>query len=105
MEKEILARSNGNEHIRHLTEMKGIGTITAATIVSEIGSIKQFESAVKLQSYGGKVPDMSGSAGKTVQMEYREQGTATCPTRFMSLLYHLYCTGIMNSMSYSPGNS
>ena len=64
VEKEILARSNGNEHIRHLTEMKGIGTITAATIVSEIGSIKQFESAVKLQSYGGKVPDMSGSAGK-----------------------------------------
>lgn len=64
VEKEILARSNGNEHIRLLTEMKGIGTITAATIVSEIGSIKQFESAVKLQSYGGKVPDLSGSAGK-----------------------------------------
>lgn len=64
VEKEILARSNGNEHIEHLTEMKGIGTITAATIVSEIGSIEQFESAVKLQSYGGKAPDMSGSAGK-----------------------------------------
>ena len=44
--------------------MKGIGTVTAATIVSEIGSIEQFESAVKLQSYGGKAPDMSGSAGK-----------------------------------------
>ena len=44
--------------------MKGIGTITAATIVLEIGSIKQFESTMKLQSYYGKVPDMSGSAGK-----------------------------------------
>ena len=64
VEKEILARSNGNEHIEHLTEMKGIGTVSAATIVSEIGSIEQFESAVKLQSYGGKALDMSGSAGK-----------------------------------------
>jgi hypothetical protein len=31
---------------------------------SEIGSIEQFESAVKLLSFGGKAPDMSGSAGK-----------------------------------------
>jgi transposase len=64
IEKEILTRSQGDQHILHLTEMKGIGTVSAATIVSEIGSIEQFESAVKLQSYGGKAPDMSGSAGK-----------------------------------------
>jgi transposase len=46
-------------------EMKCIGTIKAATIVSEIGNIEKFESAVKFQSYDGKTSDMSGSAWKT----------------------------------------
>ena len=36
VEKEILARSNGNEHIKHLTEIKGIGTITATTMYASV---------------------------------------------------------------------
>ena len=32
-----------------------MSVVSAATIVSEIGDIGQFDSAVKLQSYGGKV--------------------------------------------------
>lgn len=44
--------------------MKGIDTVTAASIVSEIGPIKQFDSAGKLKAYGGKAPDMNGSGGK-----------------------------------------
>ncbi len=64
VEKEIEFRSEGNEHIGHLREMKGIGAVNAAVIVSEIGNIGQFDSALKLQSYGGKCPDMSGSGGK-----------------------------------------
>lgn len=42
--------SSGNEEIRHLMEMKCMGAVNAATIVSEIGDIGQFESALKLQS-------------------------------------------------------
>ena len=41
-----------------------VGPINAAAIVSEIGNIEQFNSAEKLQSYGGKAPKMSGSGGK-----------------------------------------
>ncbi|MEM3845167.1 MAG: transposase [Candidatus Parvarchaeota archaeon] len=44
--------------------MKGIGTIDAATIVSEIDNIRQFDSALELQSYRSKVPKMTGSRGK-----------------------------------------
>jgi transposase len=65
VEKEIGKMSKGNLDISNITEMKGIGNINAATIVSEIGDIKQFESVVKLQSYGGKCPDMTGSGGKS----------------------------------------
>ena len=65
VEKEIETRSSGNEDIDHLTDMKGIGTVNASAMVSEIGSIDQFDSALKLQSYGGKCPDMTGSGGKS----------------------------------------
>lgn len=65
VEEEIESRSSGNGDMSHLKEMKGIGTVNAAVIVSEIGDIKQFGSALKLQSYGGKCPDITGSGGKT----------------------------------------
>ena len=65
VEREMETRSSDNSDVRHLTEIKGIGPVNAAIIVSEIGSIKQFDSAVKLQSYGGKCPDITGSGGKT----------------------------------------
>ena len=66
VKKEIEKRSSGNMDIDHITAIKGIGTQSAATIVSEIGDISQFPSAMKLQSYGGKSPNMSGSGGKTM---------------------------------------
>ena len=51
--------------MEHLIDMKGIGKMNAAAIVSEIGDITQFHSVLKLQSYGGKCPDMTGSGGKS----------------------------------------
>ena len=65
IEKEIESRSSGSEDIKHLTDMKGMGPVNSATIVSEIGNIDQFDSALKLESYGGKCPDMTGSGGKS----------------------------------------
>ena len=65
IEKEIESRSSESEDIKHLTGMKGMGPVNSATIVSEIGNIDQFDSALKFQSYGGKCPDMTGSEGKS----------------------------------------
>ena len=65
VEKEIERMSDRNSDVKRLTDMRGIGKMNAAIIVSEIGDITQFPSALKLQSYGGKCPDMTGSGGKS----------------------------------------
>ncbi len=51
--------------MNNLTEMRDIGCVNVTGIISEIEDIKQFASATKLQSYGGKFPDMTGSGGKS----------------------------------------
>ena len=48
IEKEIESRSSGSEDIIHLTDMKGMGAVNWAIIVSEIGNIDHFDSALKL---------------------------------------------------------
>ena len=63
-EAEIETGSSDNSDVKRLTEMRGMGPLNSAIIVSEIGSIEQFDSALKLQSYGGKCPEMTGSGGK-----------------------------------------
>ena len=65
IEKEIESRSSESEDIKHLAGMKGMGSVNSATIVPEIGNIDQFDSALKLQPYGGKCPDMAGSGVKS----------------------------------------
>ena len=65
VEREIAARMSENADVRHISDIHGISMTSAAAMVAEIGDIKQFGSAVKLQSYGGKSPDITGSAGKS----------------------------------------
>lgn len=64
IEDRIIKLTEDDENVKNIDDMKGIGPVNAASIVSEIGDIEQFDSALKLQSYGGKVPSMSGSGGK-----------------------------------------
>ena len=64
IEEEILKLTENNENVKRIDDMNGIGPVNAAAIVSEIGNIEQFDSAEKLQSYGGKAPKMVGSGGK-----------------------------------------
>ena len=65
VEREITARMSENADVRHISAIHGISMTSAAAMVAEIGDIRQFRSAVKLQSYGGKSPDITGSAGKS----------------------------------------
>ncbi len=64
IEAKTLDATKDNEGVKMIDDINGIGPMNAATIVSEIGDISQFESALKLQSYGGKVPIMEGSGGR-----------------------------------------
>lgn len=64
IDEEIMNLTKSDENVKRIDDMKGIGPVNAAAMVSEIGDIKQFDSALKLQSYGGKAPRMTGSGGK-----------------------------------------
>lgn len=64
IDEAILKMTEKDENVKRIDDMKGIGPVNAAAIVSEIGEISQFDSALKLQSYGGKAPKMTGSGGK-----------------------------------------
>ena len=44
IEKEIINRSNNNEDVKNISNLKGIGIINSAIIISEIGNIEQFKS-------------------------------------------------------------
>ena len=65
IEDEIKKRVAERKDVKLLDDMKGVSTVAAASAVSEIGGIKQFETAGKLQAYGGKSPKTEGSGGKT----------------------------------------
>ena len=64
IEEKIIEATKDNEDVQRIDAIRGIGPVNAAAMVSEIGGIKQFDSALKLQSYGGKAPIMRGSGGK-----------------------------------------
>lgn len=63
IESKILKATENNDDVKRIDDIRGIGPINAISIVSEIGNIGQFDSFLKLQSYGGKAPMMSGSGG------------------------------------------
>ena len=65
IEEKIIDATANSKDAKNIDDIRGIGPVNAAVIVSEIGNIDQFDSALKLQSYGGKVPMMTGSGGKS----------------------------------------
>ena len=65
IDDEIRKRAADRKDVKLLDDMKGVSIVAAASAVSEIGHIGQFETAEKLQAYGGKSPRTSGSAGKS----------------------------------------
>ena len=64
VEREIEERMSANNDVKNISDIHGIAMTSAAVMVAEIGSIGQFSSAVKLQSYGGESPNITGSGGK-----------------------------------------
>lgn len=61
---EIERRIEGNATVQFIDGITGVSTVAAASIVSEIGDIKQFDTPDRLQSYGGGYPNVRESAGK-----------------------------------------
>lgn len=64
-EKKIQEIGQGNTDIKNISDMGGMSVVAAARIMSQIGDIDQSDSALKLQSYAGSCPDMTGSGRKS----------------------------------------
>lgn len=68
IEKEIAELTKTNEMITFMTEISGIGTVSAANILAEIGDFNKFENAKQLISYCDfnlKVNESGMHKGKT----------------------------------------
>jgi transposase len=85
LESEITRRTDNIDEIKMIDDIKGIQRIRAASIYGEIGPINQFESARKLQGYGGITPKMKQSAKKEwvgrptkIANHYLREATSVC---------------------------
>jgi|SRR5277367_2056930 transposase len=62
-EQRLKAVASGDERVKWLVSIPGIGTYSAMIILSEIGEIQRFSSTKALFSYAGLVPWVRESAG------------------------------------------
>lgn len=64
-----------NQSMVLLKTIPGISTVTAITIMSEIGDIKRFPDERKLHSYAGLVPTVRASGGSIARGHISKQGS------------------------------
>ncbi|MFC5674975.1 IS110 family transposase, partial [Streptomyces incanus] len=61
LDRQLLAQARGDPRIKALTQLPGVGTLTALMIVAEVGDITRFPSARKLAAWAGLTPTVRGS--------------------------------------------
>jgi transposase len=80
IEREIEIHPSVSKNSTLLQSIPGIGKITAAVILAEIGDISRFSSIKKFQSYSGLVPGTRESAGKSKQCSIHKRGPVALRT-------------------------
>lgn len=76
LEKKIKEVVNESKDMTLLKTIPGIDSITAITIMSEIGDIKRFPNERKLHSYAGLVPIVRSSGGNTTHGHISKEGSS-----------------------------
>jgi len=79
LDKEIAVLANDSPQapvISALQALRGVGLITAATVVAEAGDLCRFKSPKQLMSYVGLVPSESSSGGSRHQGKITKSGNA-----------------------------
>ena len=66
-----------NEDLEILTSIPGIGKLTAAQFLAEIGDINRFETVKQLTAYAGTDPGISQSGNSLVQKKISKRGNAS----------------------------
>lgn len=74
-ERDIARLFRGDDRIRRLVAIPGIGILTAALIVAEVGDVSRFGSADRLTSWAGLTPTERSSAEHTRRGHISKQGS------------------------------
>jgi transposase len=61
LDKQLLAHARGDPRVKALTQLPGVGTLTALIIAAEVGDITRFPSARKLAAWAGLPPTVRSS--------------------------------------------
>jgi transposase len=75
LSKELRGMASGDEDVKLLMTIPGIGYYSALLVKSEIGSIDRFPDGEKLCSYAGLVPSVSTSGGYTRHGSITKEGS------------------------------
>jgi transposase len=95
LDKEIKQELASNELGKKLTEIPGIGPLTASALVATIGDAKNFASGRELAAWLGLVPKQHSSGGKSVLLGISKRGD----TYLRTLLIH----GARSVLQYIEG--
>lgn len=74
-DREIVRLFRGDDRIRRLTPIPGIGLLTAALICAEVGDASRFRSPEQLTSWAGLTPTERSSADHTRRGHISKQGS------------------------------
>jgi transposase len=74
---QLREKARGDERVRWLMTIPGIGEVSAMMLLAEIGDLARFPSKEALCSYAGLVPRVRESAGKAVHGGITRQGSST----------------------------
>lgn len=94
LDEEISESGKGLKGYENITSIKGIGSKSAAILLSVIGDVNNFESEKKLHAYFGIVPRVNNSNEKIRQGKITKQGSKLGRTTLVQ------CTLI--AIRYSP---
>jgi transposase len=76
LDAQVLAQARGDPRVKTLTQIPGIGTLTALTILAEVGDFDRFPSARKLAAWAGLTPTVRGSDLTVRYGHISKQGSA-----------------------------
>jgi transposase len=61
LDTQLVAQARGDPQVKALTQLPGVGTLTALIIMAEIGDVSRFPSARKLAAWAGLTPTVRSS--------------------------------------------
>jgi len=74
-DRELQGLFRGDDRVRRLMPIPGIGFLTAVTIIAEVGDVARFPSADRLASWAGLTPTERSSADHTRRGHISKQGS------------------------------